>query len=166
MNGTLTLSDTKEHLLVESSTGLTSGREYPEKDWPVRQVPGSVVGDAAREQSFRECASQIDSYRFLPQDWDTYGGLPASDAPLAFAANLVEELRWLPEVFPPYVCPISTGVYLEWRSGEANLYFEVDEDSVLFVMEEGGLVIERGEDTTFDVGQAIELVKMFHRGPI
>ena len=166
MNGTLTLPDTMEDLFQESSTALTSDREYPEKEWPPWHGPGAIVGDATRERSFRESLSQIDTYRFLPQDWDTYGGLPASDVSVAFARNLLNELRWVPELSAPYVCPISTGVYLEWRFGEARLYFEVEDDSVLFVMEEGDLVLENGEDAAFDVPRAVELVQRFHRSDL
>lgn len=167
MTETLTLPDSEESLEHTSSTGLTIDREQvPQREWPGTHVFNALVGDAGREQSFRECVCQIDGYRLLPHDWDTYGGSPASDASARFATNLLEELRWLPEVFPPSVCPISTGVYLEWRSGHSNLYFEVDEDSVLFIMQEGELVIERGEDTVFDVSRAIGLVKRFHRSGI
>jgi hypothetical protein len=166
MSGTLTLPDTTEDLFQESSTALTSDREYPEKEWAPWHAPGAIVGDATREQSFRESLSQIETYRILPQDWDTYGGLPASDVSLAFAGNLLNALRLVPELFAPYVCPISTGVYLEWRLGDARLYFEVEDDSVLFVMEEGDRVVEDGEDTAFDVPHAVELVRRFHRSGV
>jgi hypothetical protein len=166
MNGTLTLPDTVEDLSQESSTALTTDREYAEKDWPRRQALGAIVGDATREQSFRESLSRIETYRFLPQDWDTYGGLPASDVSVAFARNLLNELRWLPELSAPYVYPISTGVFLEWRFGQARLYFEVEDDSVLFVMEEGEFVLEDGEDGAFDVARAVELVHRFHRSGV
>lgn len=167
MSGTLTLPDTAEDLVQESSTALTNGSEYPEKAWlPRPHAPVAIVGDAEREQSFRQSLSQIATYGSLPPDWDTYGGLPASDVSLEFARNLLNELRWLPELLAPYVCPISTGVYLEWRFGDTRLYFEVEDDSVLFVMEEGDLVLEDGEDATFDVPPAVELVQRFHRSDV
>ena len=167
MTGTLTLlPNTRESFLEESSTSLTSDGKHPDNAWPSRRVPAAIVGDAARERSFRESLSQIESYRSLAPDWDTYGGLPASDVSVRFVRGLLQALQWLPEISAPYVCPISTGVYVEWRSGHVSLYFETDEDSVLFVMQQADVVVERGEDTAFDVNRAADLVKRFHRAAI
>lgn len=179
MNGTLTSPEADEGLLQASSSGLTidwEGRGGQEScpDW-LRQhrqehyrknVANSLVGDAERERSFRDSICQVLGYRSLPNDWDTYGGLPASDVSVEFARNLLNELRWVPELLAPYVCPISTGVFLEWRFGDARLYFEVEDDSVLFVREEGALVLEDGEDAAFDVRRAVELVHRFHRSGV
>jgi len=163
---TLTLPDTSEYLSQESSTALTSDRQYLERKWLPRHAPVAIVGDAERDHSFRQSLSQIETYRCLPPDWDTYGGLPASDGSVEFARNLLNELRWVPGLLAPYVCPISTGVYLEWRFSDARLYFEVEDDSVLFVREEGGVVLEDGEDAAFDVRRAVELVHRFHRSGV
>ena len=164
MSGVLTLPETDERLVHASSAGLTTdGKQTRRQGLPSPNVLNALVGDARRDEAFRQCIRQIDSYRSLPQDWDTYGGLGASDRSAAFATSLVDRLRWLPEISAPYVCPISTGVYLEWRSAHMNLYFEIDEDSVLFVMHQGDVVVEDGEDAAFDVRRAVELVQRFHR---
>ena len=59
-----------------------------------------------------------DYYRDLDENWDTYGGLGASERAVQFSVGLLEWLRVLPEISPPRVSPISTGVYLEWRAGD------------------------------------------------
>ncbi|MFH1923691.1 MAG: hypothetical protein ABIP48_27845 [Planctomycetota bacterium] len=165
MSPTLTYSDTTEGFEEALCGGVTIEERKGEdkREWLRSSVRDALVG---REQSFRECVSQVEAYRSLPKDWDTYGGLPASDSSVRFAKNLLEELRWLPEVLSPYVCPISTGVFLEWRSGQSNLYFEIDADSVLFVRREGELVIERGDDPDLNVSRAVEVVRRFHRSAV
>lgn len=168
MNATLTCPNNKEGFEEVLSSGITiEDRNGGDKhEWLPSSLCGGLVGDASREQSFHECILQVEAYRSLPKDWDTYGGLPASDSSVWFSRNLLEELRWLPEVFSPYVCPISTGVFLEWRFGQSNLYFEIDADSVLFVRREGELVIERGDDPEFHVSRAVEVVRRFHRSAV
>jgi len=65
------------------------------------------------------------------KNWDKYGGFAAEDAPLKFAANLLEQIRANPEIAVPTVLPISRGIYLEWRVGDSLLYFEADEEWIL-----------------------------------
>lgn len=80
--------------------------------------------------------------------------------------DLLNQVRGIPEVSAPDVRPISTGVYVEWHSAQSTLYFEVDEDSVLFVMQQGDVTIECGEDPCFQVSQAIDHVRRFHQDDI
>lgn len=158
-----TLPDIRESL-SHSSSGLTIDWDSPwEHEWSAIGVRNALVGDSERERAFRERIREVNDYRSLPKNWDTYGGLPACDAPARFASSLLEEVRWLPEILAPYVCPISTGAYIQWQFGDAKLYFEIDEASVLFVMEESGVVVEDGEDAAFNVRRAVELVQRFHR---
>ncbi len=126
----------------------------------------TLVGDAHREKAFLSSISQIQDYCKLSEDWDTYGGQPASPQAAGFAMDLLNQVRGIPEVSAPDVRPISTGVYVEWHSAQSTLYFEVDEDSVLFVMQQGDVTIECGEDPCFQVSQAIDHVRRFHQDDI
>ena len=132
----------------------------------LESISQTLLGDLDRERSFQESISQIKTYRHLALNWDTYGGLPASEQAMRFSTRLLEELQIRAEISPPYVCPISTGVYIEWRSNDTNLYFEVDEDSVLFAAKKGERDLECGEDVLFDVNRAVELVERFHQNAI
>ena len=148
--------------LEAASEALVSDR-HRETQWRVpRCVSGVLVGDAERERIFAETISKVYGYRDLEDNWDTYGGSGASEQAVQFSVDLLKELQVCPEILPPRVSPISTGVYLEWRSGDRLLYFEVDEDSLLFVMQEGRRDREDGEDPGFGVNQAVELVKRLH----
>ena len=146
------------------SAALVTDRDAPtDRLWGGERASGVLVGDAERERMFEQCISEIEGYRHLERNWDTYGGVGASEQAIRFSRNVMRSLQTRPEILSPHVCPISTGVYLEWRSGDRLLYFEVDEDSLLFVMREGNRDLEEGEDPDFRVGQAVELVERFHR---
>ena len=69
----------------------------------------------------------------------------------------------IPEIPLPFVTPISGGVYLEWKYEEKDLYFEIDQTSVLIVTRECGEIVCSAEDTSFDVASAVELNKHFHQ---
>ena len=148
--------------LEEVSRALVSDRPSRSRWEEPRGVSGALVGDRERERTFEESISEIHGYRDLRENWDTYGGIGASDQALQFSVGLLEKLRVRPEISPPRVSPISTGVYLEWRAGDRLLYFEVDEDSLLFVMQEGGRDQEDGEDPDFGIRRAVEVVKRWH----
>ena len=159
--GTLT-SPLEAERLWEVSDALVSDRP-PQPRWEEpRCTPSVLVGDLERERAFEKSISEIHGYRDLEKNWDTYGGLGASEQAVQFSVGLLEELRVRPEISPPRVSPISTGVYIEWRAGDRLLYFEVDEDSLLFVMQEGGRHREDGEDRDFDVARAVDIVKRLH----
>ncbi len=125
-------------------------------------VVGALVGDANREKAFDQAILEIEKYRHLPRNWDTYRGLPASDRAARFSLDLLRQLKAEIEVAPPRMRPISSGVFIEWRTGMASLYFEIDEMSVLSCHERGDAVLTSGEDATFDVRRAKELVEVFH----
>jgi len=118
----------------------------------------SLVGGTERELSFQAAIARIREFSRLPANWDTYGGNGGTQQPVDYSVNLLHLIRGLPEVTSPKVCPIDSGVYLEWRNGNSSLYFEVDEDSVLYVMRHGNHVVVRGEDQFYDVFQAERLV--------
>jgi len=155
-------------LLEDNSTALVSPEARPTYlplHLPWKEEPrasGVIVGDAERARTFEESISAICSYRDLTENWDTYGGVRASEKSIEFSVRLLENLQVQPEMSPPHVSPISTGVYIEWRVGDHLLYFEVDEDSVLFAWEEGGSLQQDGEDPSFDVTRALEIVKRLH----
>ncbi len=151
-----------EEPLREVSEALIDDRPSQSQCEQPRCTYGVLVGDMVREHTFEKSISEIHGYRDLEKNWDTYGGLGASQQAVQFSVYLLEELRVRPEISPPRVSPISTGVYLEWRAGERLLYFEVDEDSVLFVMQEGERHREDGEDPDFDVARAVDIVKRLH----
>lgn len=147
--------------LEEVSRALVSNA--PPADWPERRgVSGVFVGDLERERVFEKIISEVYGYQDLEENWDTYGGFGASQQAVQFSVHLLKELQVRPEISPPHVSPISTGVYIEWRFGERLLYFEVDEDSFFFVMQEGRRDREDGEDPGFGVNRAVELVKRLH----
>lgn len=125
---------------------------------PAGDVHNSLVG---REREFHERISNVRDYASLQTNWDTYGGLPASEPAIAFSTDLLRELLWNPDVPPPHVSPISSGVYVAWVFGETKLYFEADDESVLFVAERSGHTIVEGEDPSFDTSKAARLVKSF-----
>lgn len=148
--------------LEEASGALVSDRPFQPQWEKPRGIRSVLVGDLERERAFEKSISEIHGYRDLEENWDTYGGFAASEQPAQFSVDLLESLQVRPEILPPRVSPISTGVYIEWRYGDRLLYFEVDEDSVLFVMQEPGRHREDGEDPDFGVNRAAELVKRFH----
>ena len=148
--------------LGQVSEALVSDRSYQSQWAEARGIAGVLVGDRERERAFEDSILEIQSYRDLERNWDTYGGRGASERAVQFSVGLLEEARVRPEISPPRVSPISTGVYLEWRAGDRLLYFEVDEDSLLFVMQGEGRQREDGEDPNFDVARAVEIVKRLH----
>jgi hypothetical protein len=161
--GALTFPVEAGHLEA-ASEALISDR-HRQQQWSIRRCVsgvGVLVGDAQRERVFEETISRVYRYRDLEDNWDTYGGFRASEQAVRFSVGLLKELQVRPEISPPRVCPISTGVYLEWRLGDRLLYFEVDEDSLLFVMQQGARDREDGEDPDFGIGRAVELVKRLH----
>ncbi len=165
--GTITWGNLEAGLFGGGSLALVSpeasapGR-LPQSQWEKQQCASGVVGDVKRERTFEKSISAIYGYRDLEENWDTYGGLLASEQAIQFSVRLLKKLQMQPEISQPRVSPISTGVYIEWRAGDRLLYFEVDEDTVLFVREEGGSHREDGEDPSFDVARAIEVVKRLH----
>lgn len=166
--GTITWGNEEAGFLGGSSMALVSpealGTDRPsQSQWEERRsTSGTIVGDVERERAFEKSISAIYGYRDLEENWDTYGGFGASERPIQFSVRLLEKLQMQPEISPPRVSPISTGVYIEWRAGDRLLYFEVDEDSLLFVREEGGRHREDGEDPSFDVARALQIVKRLH----
>ncbi len=145
-----------------STEASVSGRPYSSQWEEPRLASSGLVGDIERERAFEKSTAEIYGYRGLEKNWDTYGGLGASEQAVQFSVGLLQELRMQPEISAPRVSPISTGVYLEWRAGDRLLYFEVDEDSALFVMQEAGCPREDAEDPVFDVARAVEIVKRLH----
>ena len=119
-----------------------------------------------RENALQALASQIVGFHYLAPNWDTYGGLPAAVPAIRFSLGLLRELQTRPEISLPYICPIGTGVYIEWRTDAKTLYFEVGEDGVLFTTRVGDRAPEYGEDTLFDVKRAVGLVERFHKNAI
>lgn len=139
-----------------------TGRRSHDGDGDLFTIPESLVGDVERERSFKKCIADVEGFRNLTPNWDTYGGLPAKEKPIQFSIGLLQKLQSQVDVSAPHVAPISTGVYIEWRNNDAILYFEVDEDSVLFVMKTLGLTVAEGEDSQFSVAPAVGHVKRFH----
>lgn len=125
------------------------------------QSTATIVGTSGRERSFQECLRSIEEFRNLPINWDRYGGKPIHPLASRFAINLLEELLLIPEVSSPNVRPISEGVFIEWRSPAARLYFEVDDESVLQYLRNAYGEDSR-EDPEFNVEDAVALVRRFH----
>jgi hypothetical protein len=135
------------------------------RESPVRATArpaGTIVGTFGRERSYDECLKSVREFCQLPRNWDRYGGNPAHPSAAEFAVNLLGEVSLSPDVPAPVVRPISNGVFVEWRSGDARLYFEVDDESVLrYVRNAYGE--ETFEDPTFDLEKAAKVVGRFHR---
>ncbi len=81
---------------------------------------------------------------------------------MGFADNLISELQVIPDVPAPLIRPISGGVYLEWRCGDALLYFEADQESVLRYSR-NVFGEETVEDADFDSERAVQVVVDFHK---
>lgn len=121
----------------------------------------ALVGDASRESAFEEIISRIKGYSRLTGGWDSYGGLPPSEQAVRYSTEVLQQVKGIVEIPPPQVNPISTGVFIEWRKDSENLYFEVDEDSVLFVHADKNVVLASDEDTAFDSWKARSLIMEF-----
>lgn len=111
----------------------------------------------SRQVTLSRLMWEVYQYRNLPFDWDTYGGKPMCDQAGQFAWKLLNNLRLLSDVPLPTIAPISTGVMLTWKREGRDTYFEVDDESV--VCHADGWY---GRDPTYDVGDAIELLKDRH----
>ncbi len=107
---------------------------------------------------------EVYAYRDLGDDWDTYGGKPLCKRAGRFAWALLNMLRLSPEIPLPTVAPISTGVMLTWKREGRDTYIEVDDESVLGWHEDGALKRKGtyGEDPTYNVENAVELLKALH----
>lgn len=127
------------------------------------RVNSAIVGDANRTRAFCQSIADILRFQSLPQDWNGEGGLPACEPAVDFAVEVLESLQNLPDICPPFVCPISTGVFLQWQFGEAILYFEVDDESVVWMIQEGDAVLAVGEYPHYDADRACGLVARFHK---
>ena len=125
-------------------------------------IGSGLPADDDRRRAIRSAIGEVARYRSLPAGWNGEGGLPACPKAADFAQQLLEQILERPEIRPPFVCPISTGVFLQWEIGDATLYFEVDEDSVLSVMHRGDAVLESDDDPRFDVDRACGVVVKFH----
>jgi hypothetical protein len=121
-----------------------------------------AVANSDQYEAFDRVVSTICDYRDLPENWDYEGGRPPSEMTLRFAVDLLGLLRSVPEVTPPTVAPISGGVFLQWELGARRLYFEIEQDSVLTAVCEGGKA-QSAEDRGFDRGRAVQAVLDFHR---
>lgn len=141
---------TKNVLPRSPVRGLTLGAET------------ALVGTEKRERDFGDRLRALRDYRRLPANWDKYGGVGADDRSLGFADNLISELQVIPDVPAPLIRPISGGVYLEWRCGDALLYFEADQESVLRYSR-NVFGEETVEDADFDSERAVQVVVDFHK---
>ena len=123
----------------------------------------TLVGSAERTRLLDQAMAKVREYRSLPENWDSYGGKRASDKAVNYATSLLACLYNDPEVYAPFVSPISNGVHLEWKYGEKDLYFEIDQTSVLIVARDSGQIVCSAEDPGFDVASAIDVTKYFHQ---
>lgn len=121
-----------------------------------------------RENIFKKLIAEIRDYCNLEDNWDTYNGISASERAMQFSVDLLEVIQLKSTIPPPtHIAPISTGVYLEWRIGHNVLYFEVDENSVLFVLRKkksSSLWYNfNDEDSSFDVARAVSIVEKLYK---
>jgi hypothetical protein len=73
----------------------------------------------------------------LEQDWDSYGGVPASSTAVVACEGLV--LRLGPTFRLPAVYPLPTGgIGLEWESKDAEVTIEVDANGFASLLVESG----------------------------
>ncbi len=132
------------------------------------RMQSTLACGSERERSFDEAITRVREYLRLPEDWDSYGGKPASDPAVDYAARLLSCLRGIPEIPLPFVTPISGGVYLEWSCEGRHLYLEIDQTSVLIVVRGGGQIVSseeialQVEDRSRGVESAIEPIRNFY----
>jgi hypothetical protein len=100
--------------------------------------------------------ARIASLRKLPDNWDTYGGVPVTDQTAARASEI---LRWLATVArqPDYtrvrphgIAPLASGgLQLEWRGKRGELTIEIYPDGrrgSYTVESRNGEMMERDEE--------------------
>ena len=126
-------------------------------------IGSGLPADDERRRAIRSAIGEVARYRTLPAGWNGEGGLPACPKAADFARQLLEQILERPEIRPPFVCPISTGVFLQWQSGDGILYFEIDDESVVWMIQEGDAVLAAGEDPHYDANRACGLVARFHK---
>ncbi len=106
----------------------------------------------------RKDLERIDSLRELADDWNTYGGVPATVLAAASASDLLRSLVSDDErprytlVRPHSIAPLASGgLNLEWRGPHGEMTVEVYPDGRLgcYVVEShDGETIERDEENT------------------
>lgn len=161
LNSTLT-QDFQAVAVDESAALLANSRpELDDRRVPPRRVASTLVGSAARDRKFQTAIDRVVSCLSLSKNWDLDGGNPADRKSVMFAIRLLREVWSTVPIHAPVVCPISGGVYLEWRLADCSLYFEIDSDSVLCVIRRGNRMISGAEDPEFDVRQAVAGVAAF-----
>lgn len=104
-----------------------------------------------RTESLDSLIATVKTYADLPDNWDSYDGLPACEKAITFTVGLLEQLRTRDAIPLPRVLPISSGVYVDFSD---DYYVEVDEDGAASfgLVDEGGLV---DSDGIFSVTHAI-----------
>lgn len=126
-----------------------------------REVSG-FAGQSVRRAAVTALRDEVSGYRKLKVSWDTYAGQPICDAALRFANALLGKLYRLPDIPLPTVAPISTGLKLTWKREGRETYFEADDETTL--CRHVGPLLKRtyGEDPTYNVKNAVELLKQLH----
>jgi hypothetical protein len=125
-------------------------------------LPSVAEPSAKEKQSFDEAMTTVRLYRQLMNDWDSEGSRRPSEQALDFADRLLACLQEMPGISAPFVAPIDDGVFIEWRMGSSNLYLEIDANSVLTVLREGGTVARSTEISHSQIDAAIDLIDQFH----
>lgn len=88
-----------------------------------------------------EIKSEIYSYNNLHDNWDTYGGIKPSKYIIDFVINLLEKLYISKNISIYNVSPISGGVYIEFRNKNQKFCFEIDDNDMLFFIEDNKEII-------------------------
>jgi len=123
---------------------------------------------ASNVKPFSEALDKLEEFRRLPQDWDSYGAPPISDAALARARGLLTALADRPDLArderarPAAAVPVATGgVQIEWEGPGGDLELEVHQDgSVSYLLvtdgDDGRRFHERSGVSQSDILRALQ----------
>lgn len=116
-----------------------SGTQITSFDEALRQFPIKIIEQADSDVSrLTEMTISINKLLSLNPGWDTYGGLPASEAAARKAVNIISRLI-SQAARPPAIVPVSDGgVQLEWHNNNWDVEIEVHPDGNISTFVDNG----------------------------
>jgi hypothetical protein len=97
------------------------------------RVPPEILGDSALPVLPDWCAdalAAIIQQQSLPENWDSYGGMPLSNNHARTAWRFLEEAMSDGLPLPDFIPMADGGLQLEWDSGDSQLSFTTEDDAL------------------------------------